>query len=140
MVTEFRLSPVTMNANYLIIIFYNSLRLLRLYGPWTSLGRNTGVGSAQFGSAAQSFPTLCNPVDCSTQASLSSTNSRGLLKFMAIESVMPSNHPILCHRLLFCFQSFPASGSFPMSQLFASGGQSIGVSASISVLPMNTQD
>ena len=37
-------------------------------------------------------------------------------------------------------QSFPASGSFPMSQLFASGGQSIGVSASISVLPMNTQD
>ena len=37
-------------------------------------------------------------------------------------------------------QSFPASGSFPMSQLFASGGQSIGVSASTSVLPMNTQD
>ena len=39
-----------------------------------------------------------------------------------------------------CPQSFPASGSFPMSQLFASGGQSIGISASISVLPMNTQD
>ena len=39
-----------------------------------------------------------------------------------------------------CSQSFPASGSFPMSQLFAWGGQSIGVSASISVLPMNTQD
>jgi len=39
-----------------------------------------------------------------------------------------------------CPQSFPASGSFPMSQLFASGGQSIGVSASASVLPMNTQD
>ena len=39
-----------------------------------------------------------------------------------------------------CPRSFPASGSFPMSQLFASGGQSIGVSASISVLPMNTQD
>ena len=39
-----------------------------------------------------------------------------------------------------CFQSFPASGSFPMSQLFASGGQSIGVSASTSVLPVNTQD
>ena len=38
------------------------------------------------------------------------------------------------------FQSFPASGSFPMSQLFTSGGQSIGVSASTSVLPMNTQD
>ena len=39
-----------------------------------------------------------------------------------------------------CPQSFPASGSFPMSQLFASGGQSIGVSPSASVLPMNTQD
>ena len=40
----------------------------------------------------------------------------------------------------FCPQSFPASGSFQMSQFFASGGQSIGVSASTSVLPMNTQD
>ena len=39
-----------------------------------------------------------------------------------------------------CLQSFPASGSFPMSQLFTSGGQNIGVSASASVLPMNTQD
>ena len=39
-----------------------------------------------------------------------------------------------------CLQSFPASGSFPMSQLFTSGGQSIGVSASTSVLPINTQD
>ena len=39
-----------------------------------------------------------------------------------------------------CPQSFPASGSFPMSQLFAWGGQSIGVSTSASVLPMNTQD
>ena len=39
-----------------------------------------------------------------------------------------------------CPQSFPASGSFPMSQLFASGGQSIGVSASTSVLPVTTQD
>ena len=40
----------------------------------------------------------------------------------------------------FCLQSFPASGSFQMSQLFTSGGQSIGVSASTSVLPVNTQD
>ena len=40
----------------------------------------------------------------------------------------------------FCLQSFPASGSFPVSQLFASGGQTIGVSASASVLPMNIQD
>ena len=62
-----------------------------------------------------------------------------LLKLMSIELVIPSNHLILCHPLSSCLQSFPASGSFPMSQLFAWGGQSIGVSASTSVLPMNTQ-
>ena len=59
---------------------------------------------------------------------------------MSIESVMPSNHLILCHPFSSCPQSFPASGSFPMSWLFASDGQSIGVSASASVLPMNTQE
>ena len=64
--------------------------------------------------------------------------------------VHPNPHPLSrwCHPTISssvvpfssCPQSFPASGSFPMSQLFASGGQSIGVSASTSVLPMNTQD
>ena len=47
---------------------------------------------------------------------------------------------ILCHPLLLLLQSFPASGSFPVSQFFSSGGQSIGASASRSVLPMNIQD
>ena len=74
------------------------------------------------------------------QASLSITSSQSLLKLMSIESVMPSNHLVLCRPLLLPPQSFPASGSFQMSQLFASGGPSIGVSASASVLPMNTQD
>ena len=55
-----------------------------------------------------------------------------------IESVMPSNHLILCHPFLLPPSSFPASGSFQMSQFFESGGQSIAVSAS--VLPMNIQD
>ena len=59
---------------------------------------------------------------------------------MFIESVMPSNHLILCRPLLLPPQSFPVSRSFQMSQLFASGSQSMGVSASTSVLPMNTQD
>ena len=68
------------------------------------------------------------PWTAGCQASLSLSISRSLPKFMSIESVMPSNHLILCH-LFFCLQSFPASGSFPMSQLFASGGQSIGASA-----------
>ena len=57
---------------------------------------------------------------------------------MSIELVMPSNHLILCHPLSSCFQSFPESGSFPMSQFFASGGQSIGASAS--VLPVKIKD
>ena len=70
------------------------------------------------------------------QFPLSSTISLSLLKFMSIESVMPSNHLILC----FCPQFFPASGSFPVSQLFASGGQSSGASATASVLPVNIQD
>ena len=74
------------------------------------------------------------------QASLSNTNSRSLLKLMSMKSVMPSNHLILCYPRLLPPSTFPASGSLPMSQLFASGGQSIGVSASTSVLPMNTQD
>ena len=80
------------------------------------------------------------PWTAAHQASLSTTNSQSLPKLMSIESVMPSNHLILCHPLLLRFQSFPGSGYFQMSQLFASGGQSIGVSASASVLPMNTQD
>ena len=74
------------------------------------------------------------------QASLTITNSWSLLKLMPIQSVMPSSHLILCHPPSSCPQSRPASRFFPMSQLFTSGGQSIGVSALASVLPMNTQD
>ena len=80
------------------------------------------------------------PWTAACQASLSITNSRSLLKLMSFESVMPSNHLILCCPFSFCLQSFPASGSFPMRQLLASGGQSIGTSASASVPPMNIQD
>ena len=74
------------------------------------------------------------------QVSLSIINSQSLLKLMSIESVMPSNHLILCYPLLLLLSIFPASGPFLMSWLFASGGQSIGVSASTSVLPINTQN
>ena len=76
-------------------------------------------------------------MDCGTPGFFI-TNSWSLLKLMFIESVRPSNHLILCHPFSFCLQSFPVSGSFPMNQFFTSGGQSIGVSAS--VLPMNIQD
>ena len=74
------------------------------------------------------------------QASLSITNSRSSPKLMCIKSVMPSSHLSSVVPFSSCPQSLPASGSFPMSQLFAWGGQSTGVAASASVLPMNTQD
>ena len=98
--------------------------------------------SVQFSSvkSLNHFRLFVTPWTAAHQASLSITNSSSLLKLMSIESVMPSNHLILCCPLVFHLQSFPASGSFPMSQLFASGGQSIGVSASTSVLPTNIQD
>ena len=64
------------------------------------------------------------------QASLSFTIYQSLLKLMSIESMMPSNYPILCHPFSSCPQPFPASESFPMSRIFISGGQSIGASAS----------
>ena len=74
------------------------------------------------------------------QASLSITISRSSFKLTSIESVMPSSHLILCRPFSSCPQSLPASESFPMTQLFAWGGQSTGVTASASFLLKNTQD
>ena len=82
-------------------------------------------------------PTLCNPMGCSMPGFPSFTIFQSLLRFTSIELVKLSNHLILCRPLLHLLQSFPALGSLPTSWLFASGGQSIGVSAS--VLPMNIQ-
>ena len=73
------------------------------------------------------------------QASLSITNSQSLFKLMSIDLVMLSNHLILCYPSSSCPKCFPASESFPVSWLFASGGQKIGASASVSVLPVNIQ-
>ena len=98
---------------------------------------SNGFGSVQSLSRVWLFVT---PWTTARQASLSITSSWSLPKLMSIELVM---HPTISSSVVpfsSCPQSLPASGSFPMSQLFASGGQSIGVSASTSVLPMNTQD
>ena len=102
--------------------------------------------------SVQSFSRVrlfVTPWTAALQASLSITNSRNLLKLMSIESVMLSNHLILCCPLLLP-SVFPSIRVFsnesvhsgmqiasPKSQLFASGGQSNGISASVSVLPMN---
>ena len=97
----------------------------------------TGIfSSVQSLSRVRLFAT---PWTTACQASLSFTISQSLLKLMSFDS-MPSNHFILCYLLFFWLQSFPASGSFPMSQFFASGGQCIGASASASIFPMNIQN
>ena len=97
--------------------------------------------SVPFSLVAQSFPTLFDSMDWSTPGFSVHHQLQRLLKLMSIELVMPCNHLILCHPLLLLPSgSFPASVSFPVTQFFTSGGQSIGVSASTSVLPMNLRD
>ena len=94
--------------------------------------------SVQFSSVTQLWPTLCNPMNCSTPGlpvPHQLPESTQTHVHWVGGAISPSVTPFSSF-----LQSFPASGSFPMSQLFASGGQSIGVSASASVLPMNTQD
>ena len=95
------------------------------------------ISSVQSLSCVQLFAT---PLTAACQASLSITNSQSLLKLMCIALMMPSNHLILCHPLLLLPSIFPSIMAFSMSWFFASGGQSIGVSALASVLPMNIQD
>ena len=89
----------------------------------------------QFSSVAQSCQTLCNPMDCSTPG-FPVHHQLPVLAQTHVhwcgDAIQPS-HPLSSPYP-------PASGSFPMSQFFTSGGQSIGVSASASVLPMNIQD
>ena len=96
--------------------------------------------SIQFSSVARSHLTLCEPMDTARRLPCPSPTPG------ACSNSCPSSwwcHPTISSPVIpfsYCLQSFPASGSFPMSQFFTSGGQSIGVSAATSVLPMNTQD
>ena len=120
-------------------------------GSWDMQGQM----GFQFSSVTQSCPTLVTPWTAARKAFPSITNSRNLPKHMSIESVMPSNHLILCRPLLLLPSVFPrirvfsnevakvlefgvASGGQSIG--VASGGQSTGVSASASILPMNIQD
>ena len=95
----------------------------------------SGNGSC---SVTQSCLTLCDPWIAARQASLSFVISQSSLTLMSIKLVMPSNHFILSRPLLFPPSVFPSIRVFS-NEFFASGGQSIGISASTSVLPMNTQ-
>ena len=107
---------------------------------WCSLTPTRGFSSVQFSSVAQLCQTLCNPMDFSMPGlpvyhqlpELTQTHVHRIS-----DAIQPASSviPVSSH-----LQSFPASGSFQMSRFFSSGGQSIGVSASASVLPMNSQD
>ena len=120
-----------------IIVWANSYWYNKSLLPYMYPIGFVSLSSVQSLSHVQLFAT---PWTTAHQASLSITNSRSPPKSTSLELVMPSNHLILCHPLLLLPSIFPSITVFQMSQLFASGGQSIGVSASISVLPMNTQD
>ena len=82
---------------------------------------------------------FASPWTAARQASLSITNSWSPPKLISTESMMPSNNLILCCPLLLLPSIFPASRSFPVTHLFASGDPSIRASALASVLPMNIQ-
>ena len=111
--------------------FYMEIKITVFFFPRTT--------SVQFSrSVVSSSLRLYGLQQC--QATLPVTSSWSLPKLMSIESVMPSNHLILCRPLLLSPSIFPASGSFPVSQFFTSGGSSIGASVSASVLPVNIQD
>jgi len=90
-------------------------------------------------SVTKSSPNLCNLVDCSMPGSSVLHCFQLLLKFMSVDSVLAFNCLIICCPFSYCPQSFPASGSFAVSWLLASGGQSIGASASASVLQVDIQ-
>ena len=96
--------------------------------------------SVQFSSVTQLYPTLCNPVDSSIRLPCLSPTPRAYLNSCPLSQW---RHPTISSSVVpfsSRLQSFPASRSFQMSQLFISGGQRVGVSASASVLPMKIQD
>ena len=102
-------------------------------------GKSPQSGVSQFSSVQSlSHVQLCDPMDCSM-------SRFPVLHWVCSNSCSMNQwyHPFISSSIASfssCPQSFPALGSFPMSQFFASGGQSIGVSASTSILPMNIQD
>ena len=107
--------------------------MLTYYCPLTILECSVQFSCSVMSDSATPWTAAC-------QASLSISNSQNLLKLMSIKSVMPSNQLILCCPFFSCLQSFPASRSFPMSQLSALICQIIGISTSASVLPTNIQN
>ena len=128
------LSPKPRTAVQLV-----SVPLLNLKELLTTIAMTVVTYVVVHCSAIRLCPTLRDPMDCSTPGFPLLHYVPEFAQIHAIESVMPNNQLILCCPLSSCSQSFPASKSFPMSHLFASGGQSTGTSALASVLPMAIQ-
>ena len=119
-----------------------SLQLVLTDSSLSSSASMLCSSSVQFSSVAQLYPTLCDPMDWSLPGF---PVHHQLLKLAQshvhqINDAIQPSHPLSSRLFSFCLQSLPASGSFQMSQFFASGDQSIGTSASASVFPMNIQN
>ena len=103
---------------------------LKLNIQKTKIVASSPISSVQFSSVAQSCLTLCDPIDCSTRPPCPSPTPRVYSNSCPLSQWC---HPTISSSVIpfsSCLQFFPASGSFPVSQFFESGGQSIGVSAS----------
>ena len=109
-------------------------------GDWWEAGVawGTQLSAVQFSSVAQACANSLQPHGLQHARPPCPSPTPGVYQLMSIESMMPSNHLFLCHPLLLLPPIFPSIRVFPMSQFFASGSQSIGVSAS--VFPVNIQD
>ena len=113
------------------VFIYTSLQLKKKKKLWKILRNQSSV--------AQSCLTLCNPTDFSMSAFPVLHYLPELLKLMSVESMVPSNCLILCHLLLLLLSIFPSIRVFSNELALHIRCQSIGVSASASVLPMNIQ-
>ena len=128
------LSPLL--ADLLQLLFRSSFQVYRIH--LEPIAEYFHVIFYHFSNSTRAFSSV--QFSLVAQSSLSITNSRSLLKLMSMSQWC---HPAISSSVIpfsSCPHSLPASESFPMSQLSAWGGQSIGVSALASVLPMNTQD
>ena len=116
----------------------SDLKLIEIFSEGLEIWIKSQAHNGQIRSVAQLCPTLCNPTDCSTLASLSFTISQSLLKLMSIELVMPFNHLILCRPLLVLPSIFPSNRFFSHeSALCIRRPKNL---ASAPVLPMNIRD
>ena len=124
------LFPLCVCLFIFLMVYFETQKLLRCY-----------LGTVPFISVTQSSPTVCDPMDYSTPG-FPVHHQLPELTQIHVDQVSDAIQTILSSVVPFssCLQSFPASGYFPRTQLLTLGGQSIGVSASGSVLPMNIQD